>query len=165
MALEIESTYSNIAQILKEDFFVDDLLTGADSVEDASYICENVSKDLKTNEPRILEMVLQRNLKFNTLNSFGLNKNAKTLGLVWSGVQDFLLYKIRSFYDPDKLTKRSVLSHLAQIFDPLGLLSSCLISTKILLQQLWLAKLSWDESLPQVLHSRWLAFHEGFHFM
>lgn len=39
-------------------------------------------------------------------------------------------------------------------------MSPCIITAKILLQKLWLRKLTWDESLPHDLHSKWSNFRE-----
>ncbi|KAF2901544.1 hypothetical protein ILUMI_04643 [Ignelater luminosus] len=89
---------------------------------------------------------------------FGVDEHAKTLGLAWSFKEDNFLYSIKPPSNV-KITKRSILSETSQIFDPLGFLSPCTIMAKILLQQLWLEKVSWDESLSQGLHSKWLSFH------
>ena len=48
-------------------------------------------------------------------------------------------------------TKRNFLSRIATLFDPLGLLSPFLIRAKILMQEVWLNGLEWDERLPQKL--------------
>ncbi|XP_033227916.1 uncharacterized protein LOC117179862 [Belonocnema kinseyi] len=44
---------------------------------------------------------------------------------------------------------------MSRIFDPLGLLGPCIILAKVLMQKLWLEKLSWDESLSVELHLQW----------
>ena len=46
------------------------------------------------------------------------------------------------------LTKRKVLSDIAKIFDPLGLLSCVVIVLKICMQEIWMTKLAWDDILP-----------------
>ncbi|KAF2902151.1 hypothetical protein ILUMI_04036 [Ignelater luminosus] len=48
IANQIEGNQAVIAEIIREDVFVDDLLTGADSIEEAEYICKNVSNVLKS---------------------------------------------------------------------------------------------------------------------
>ncbi|XP_076545231.1 uncharacterized protein LOC143305447 [Osmia lignaria lignaria] len=58
------------------------------------------------------------------------------------------------------LTKRLVLSEVAQIFDPFGFLSPVIIRTKVLLQELWLHNLKWDDPLPSQVTSRWNAIRE-----
>ncbi|XP_011858176.1 PREDICTED: uncharacterized protein LOC105555744 [Vollenhovia emeryi] len=49
---------------------------------------------------------------------------------------------------------------VAQIFDPLGFASPVVIKAKILLQELWLHKLQWDDPLPSQLSARWLIIRE-----
>lgn len=58
-----------------------------------------------------------------------------------------------------RVTKRSILSIASMIFDPLGLLAPCTIIAKILIQNLWLEKLTWDESLPSSLHCKWTQYY------
>ncbi|XP_029054599.2 uncharacterized protein LOC114881882 [Osmia bicornis bicornis] len=57
-------------------------------------------------------------------------------------------------------TKRLVLSEVAQIFDPLGLLSPIIIRAKVFLQELWLLNLKWDDPLPSNVKTRWIAIRE-----
>lgn len=52
-------------------------------------------------------------------------------------------------------TKRSILSCIAKIFDPLGLLAPVIIIAKMLIQKLWEEGLNWDEALPLHLRSSW----------
>ncbi|KAJ8966512.1 hypothetical protein NQ317_010498 [Molorchus minor] len=46
------------------------------------------------------------------------------------------------------LTKRQVLSCIARMFDPLGLIGPIVVSAKILMQKIWCSKINWDERLP-----------------
>lgn len=48
----------------------------------------------------------------------------------------------------------------SMIFDPLGLLAPCTITAKILIQNLWLEKLSSDESLPASLQFQWIQYYD-----
>ena len=59
---------------------------------------------------------------------------------------------------PNRLTKRIVLSQIAKLFDPLGLVSPVTIRAKMQLQDLWKLQLDWDESLPMHLHTQWNKF-------
>lgn len=56
------------------------------------------------------------------------------------------------------VTKRVILSSVAQIFDPLGLLSPITITGKIIMQQLWRLKIDWDESIPIHLFTIWITY-------
>jgi len=45
-------------------------------------------------------------------------------------------------------TKRGVLSLIARLFDPLGLLSPVTFRAKHIMQKIWRAQISWDDPLP-----------------
>ncbi|XP_011863841.1 PREDICTED: uncharacterized protein LOC105559841, partial [Vollenhovia emeryi] len=84
----------------------------------------------------------------------------KILGLKWLPQEDTFAFSTRSSRSEGRLTKRLVLSEVAQILDPLGFASPVVIKAKILLQELWLHKLQWDDPLPSQLSARWLIIRE-----
>nr|CAH7735347.1 unnamed protein product [Callosobruchus chinensis] len=107
-----------------------------------------------SNSEAVLQYVKSQNPS--AVINIGNDQRSKTLGIYWSCYTDDLMYSIKE--PPSGLqtiTKRSILSDIAQVFDPLGLLGPCIIIGKILLQQLWLQNLHWDESLPSSIDSRW----------
>ncbi|GFY55467.1 uncharacterized protein TNIN_357491 [Trichonephila inaurata madagascariensis] len=53
---------------------------------------------------------------------------------------------------------RDVLSQIARIFDPLGLLGPVISKAKFFIQQLWLLKLEWHEKLPVPVAAEWASF-------
>ena len=55
-------------------------------------------------------------------------------------------------------TKRRVLSILAAIFDPLGIISPVSVPGKVLFQEICTRKLGWDEPLPQDIAQNWLTW-------
>ena len=52
-------------------------------------------------------------------------------------------------------TKRNVLSLLASLFDPLGLISPVTVSMKILFQAICSTKFDWDETLTVEINGKW----------
>ena len=76
----------------------------------------------------------------------------KTLGIRWNAESDDFTFEVKSF-DQMQLTKRNLLSWLARIFDPLGMLSAYTITGKILIQRAWIARVDWDEKLDEKLSS------------
>ncbi|XP_071581073.1 uncharacterized protein [Temnothorax nylanderi] len=84
----------------------------------------------------------------------------KILGLNWLPHEDSFTFSTRISSHTTQFTKRLVLSEVAQIFDPLGFASPVVIKAKMLLQELWLHKLRWDEPLPSQLSSRWLTIRK-----
>lgn len=81
--------------------------------------------------------------------------SAKTLGINWNPSKDLFQYRILSeISKPNMHTKRSILSQISQIFDPLGLLGPIIITAKLMIQQLWKMQLDWDESLSTNLQAK-----------
>ncbi|CAK1588736.1 unnamed protein product [Parnassius mnemosyne] len=159
-----------ISEIIIHYFYVDDLLTGGDSIQDALDIHNKVSSELatagmnlrkwKSNEPRV---ILNNNNSSLDLN-IGSTEPCKTLGLSWQ-IESDELYFSTSEIVLNNFTKRGLLSVISQIFDPLGLLTLCIISMKILMQKLWLLKLTWDEQLPSEIIKLWLSIVENLSFL
>ncbi|GFU92574.1 integrase catalytic domain-containing protein [Trichonephila clavipes] len=63
-----------------------------------------------------------------------------------------------SIHSITSYTKRDVLSVIARLYDPLGLIGPVISKTKIFLQKLWLRKLNWEEFLPDAIAPEWLNF-------
>ncbi|GBM44825.1 hypothetical protein AVEN_189476-1 [Araneus ventricosus] len=55
-------------------------------------------------------------------------------------------------------TKRAVLSNIARIFDPLGLIGPVITVAKIFLKRLWKLKIDWNDSLPEREVEEWERF-------
>ena len=77
-----------------------------------------------------------------------------------------MAYSIRQVYllikgrlTPRK-TERLILSKVAQIFDSLSFISPVVIRAKMVLKELWLHKLNWDDLLPPQITTKWLIIRE-----
>ena len=77
----------------------------------------------------------------------------KTMGLLWDSENDVFRFKIDTSR-PVK-SKRHVLKESAMVFDPLGMLAPVMITARILIQDIWRLKITWDEDLPEEILSRW----------
>ena len=82
----------------------------------------------------------------------------QTLGLLWHIDHDMfkIQYKTPLKFENKPFTKRSILSAIASIFDPLGLIAPIIIICKIFMQKLWMSKVSWDEAVKGELLEYWL---------
>ena len=57
------------------------------------------------------------------------------------------------------MTRRIVMSYVAKIFDPVGLLAPLLLEAKLLIRESWcVSDLGWDDSLPIDQAERWSKF-------
>lgn len=81
------------------------------------------------------------------------------LGFRWQPSADSFRFAIKTWISPQHLTKRTLLSDINSIYDPLGLIAAVLIKGKIFIQQIWSLKVGWDDTLPKELHSKWSKFY------
>ncbi|GFX36234.1 probable RNA-directed DNA polymerase from transposon X-element [Trichonephila clavipes] len=93
--------------------------------------------------------------------SYSSSTETETLGHLWKPHPDSFSFKISpmtSNCDNLIVTKKLVISTIARIFDPLGLIGPVINRAKILLQSLWQLKLDRNDPLPSNLVSYWKSF-------
>nr|CAI5867896.1 unnamed protein product [Callosobruchus analis] len=83
------------------------------------------------------------------------NSQTFALGLSWDNTKDNFVFHTE-IHDCDRVTKRSMLSVIGQLFDPMGLVSPCIIIAKIMLQILWIDKSDWDSEVSDELTLSWV---------
>lgn len=84
------------------------------------------------------------------------NNMTKVLGVLWYPEKDVFQYKVHNLRSKNSLTtKRDILSQIASIFDPLGLVGPIIVKAKILMQEMWKLKIDWDQSVPLEMHDEW----------
>lgn len=82
----------------------------------------------------------------------------KTLGLRWNPRDDCLRYHSSYEASSKQLTKRIILSMIAQIFHLLGLIGPFVIRSRVMLQHLWKLKIGWDSTIPEDVANRWTTY-------
>ena len=86
------------------------------------------------------------------------DEEQKVLGVCWNFVEDLLVFDIRHIAEMaavEEPTKRGIVSVSARFYDPLGILSPCIVLFKLILQKVWEAGLDWDELLSGELLVTW----------
>ncbi|XP_050301507.1 uncharacterized protein LOC126739751 [Anthonomus grandis grandis] len=170
VANECERDFPLIANIIRNDMYVDDLLTTVDNRDEAEYISNNINRILLKHGFELRkwnsnDQYVIRNLESeNRLVEFYSNKAQENsvLGLTWNSSLDILKYNINQPSLSKKLiTKRVILSSIATTFDPLGLVSPCIIIAKVLLQKLWCENLGWDQPVPDHISNSWLEWYSN----
>nr|XP_053606381.1 uncharacterized protein LOC128672900 isoform X2 [Plodia interpunctella] len=160
LASECEDKF--VARVINDDFFVDDLITGHDNYKTLLDICEKTRQVLQSGCFPLRKWTFNSDVtRCASIKNFeGEHTQNKTLGVGWNSDSDELHFTTKIDFNSDnsKLNKRQMLSIIAQIYDPLGLLSASIIIAKILLQKLWANKLSWDDEVPQDIAESWNYF-------
>lgn len=88
------------------------------------------------------------------LSEFG---DTTVLGLRWLPESDQLMFKFKPppALGVKEMTKRRLLSQIAQIFDPNGYIGPVVVVAKILMQKLWARKIGWDSLVPMDIYEEW----------
>ena len=102
------------------------------------------------------------NLISSEYHNYVIPDNVSILGLHWSVARDLLSIKPIDLPIPSNITKRTLLSLVSSVFDPLGLVSPITIAGKILVQAAWRAESSWDDPLPEEFINKWVELNKNF---
>ncbi|XP_037931454.1 uncharacterized protein LOC119666243 [Teleopsis dalmanni] len=162
------------SKITLRDFYVDDLISGGNCIDDVQDIVRQTTALLNkgnfklrkwcSNQLSALDDIPEDDRE-PLLNFDDGSEFTKTLGLLWDPTNDKFLFTFAPHQDSRRTTKRSVLSVIARLYDPLGLVGPLISKAKIFLQCLWKHTLDWDESLPNQLHTAWTDLYNRLHII
>ena len=152
---------SSIAQDMLTNLYVDNIVTGCNSEEDALLYyntAHSIMKDTQfnlrswaSNSHKLTSLAAQDNVNDS-------NNTVNVLGLQWDTQTDTLSLTSKAPIPTviTLVTKREVLRESSKVFDPLGLLSPVTIKAKIFMQTLWQRNVDWDEPLSDEDQREWL---------
>ena len=169
-----EKEFPNVVKELKYSMYVDDLLSGADTEEEALKFYEESCNILKEAGMELRKWNTNNKVVRNTFisdhvaslgeektfnESKEVEESSKILGIRWSTNTDNFIFQtkdIRNIAEGMRPTKRNIVSLSSRIYDPMGWVSPYIIQVKILIQQMWERGVEWDETLPPDLQEKWL---------
>ncbi|XP_070529961.1 uncharacterized protein [Cardiocondyla obscurior] len=166
LADDEQQTFPRAANILRNHLYVDDLLSGAVTIKEAREIRDEITALLQrggfnirqwaSNDLRVINDMANESLHLNL--TLDTDSSLKTLGVSWSTQDDKIYYSAHPIDNIGILTKRKILSEIAKIFDPIGLMGPIIIYAKKLMQDVWQAGIHWDESVSQTIYTEWSEF-------
>ncbi|CAH0730268.1 unnamed protein product, partial [Brenthis ino] len=172
LACEHSDCFPEASKLVETQFLMDDFVYSVPDEQMASQLSRDLINLLKlgpfdlvkwaTNSPALLG-VLPESHRLPIIFS-GMNNeinNFKILGLSWDPADD--LFSLTTVPVDHKCTKRAILSLVARLLDVLGLVSPVVLYAKILIKELWLAKIDWDEVPPESIISRFQPLRTIFH--
>lgn len=164
--------FPRAARLIRQNSYVDDLNGGADTLEEAIEIRNELITMLQTagyelrkwssNDPRILHDLPKEHCEmptnFDKDDKFGC---VKVLGVQWDPKSDNFTYTVN--LPSEKLvTRRVILASTARLFDPLGWICPVVFRAKLLLQCLLSSgdgkPIEWDAPAPDNLVQKWQEF-------
>ena len=170
-ALDHALAYPLAAKAVEESFYVDDGLTGADSIEGAIELHAQLQtlfdkggfllRKWNSSEPAVLQQIaaeLRDQQSVRTMSEH--DEYTKTLGVDWNAKLDHFRLTVAELSHQDHWTKRALSSDIAKTFDVLGWFAPVIIKAKIFLQRLWEEGLGWDDPVPATLEQAWLEWRQ-----
>ncbi|XP_065091625.1 uncharacterized protein LOC135712602 [Ochlerotatus camptorhynchus] len=165
LAIDEGDAFPLAGPALRKSFYVDDFIGGANSIEEAISLREQLEDlmqrggfDLRkwtSSRFEVLQGLDKEHIGTQSTLCFTPNESIKALGIVWEPENDAFRFDSAIQLRDAPPTKRSILSDIAKLFDPLGLIAPVVVRAKILMQELWLLSSDWDEPVPDSIRIRW----------
>jgi hypothetical protein len=173
IANQSEERFPIASRLIKNSIYVDDFLAGFRSIEEARNILSQLRLifassgmtfcKLAANSAEILDGVPAHHLKVSTDNEE--NNFVKALGIHCELRDDLLTYKLKTTTSEGSMTKTTVLSENARIYDPIGFLGPTVLKGKLFIKKLWMDKLGWKDELPEADRIEWNEFRSQLHLL
>ncbi|XP_062557831.1 uncharacterized protein LOC134222689 [Armigeres subalbatus] len=170
LASDVGGKYEHAGTVVSNDFYMDDFLSGADTVEEAKRLRNDVQslmaegefelRKWSSNSSEVLSGLSPDALEGQSTLYFEAEQKVKTLGVAWETGTDCLRVDIPTLREEEHWTKRRIFSTIAQLYDPLGLVSPVVAWAKIQMQHLWLVSVDWDDKIPYEICGNWKDFYE-----
>ncbi|XP_058445661.1 uncharacterized protein LOC131426915 [Malaya genurostris] len=178
LAQDEASEYPLASKSVREDVYMDDLISGSNDMKSALELNKQlVSMMYKggfhlrkwaSNCPAVLQGIPKEDMAIHdSAVQLDPDPAVRTLGLSWFPGTDALKlhFNIPIVEITERLTKRKVLSIIAMLFDPMGLVGAAITMAKLFMQLLWTlpgtngARLDWDELLPSAIEFDWRRYY------
>ncbi|XP_067208530.1 uncharacterized protein [Linepithema humile] len=151
------------SKLLKKNRYVDDFLAGGDTLEETAAAKTELISILSSAGMAVDKWAASHvdflgaaePLQHRKLSEIG---TVSTLGLKWLPHSDVFNFDVRLSSSPSAVTKRTILSQVATLFDPVGWVSPVVIRAKLLLQCLWLQGADWDAQVTGELKQSWITY-------
>ena len=173
--LESDGIERDVVNTVKRNIYVDDLMKSFNTVEKAIRLVEQLRELLSRGGFRLTKRCSNKREVLSTIPEEERAKSVAnleikklpiecTLGLKWNAELDQFVWEISkermsAIYDKP-VTRRSLLSMIYSIFDPLGFIVPFTMKAKLLLQTLCRKKVTWDADIEEperVQWDRWIA--------
>lgn len=147
--------------VLTNHVYVDDVLFGGHDINELRQIHNQLIALLRCGGFELRKWVSNNSVLLTDIDSADHElacskslapENVKVLGIAWNPSHDNFHFHV-NLDDSVPTSKRTILSNIARLYDPLGWVT-VIISAKIFMQQLWRCQLEWDDPIPPNISPR-----------
>ncbi|GBN95490.1 hypothetical protein AVEN_59306-1 [Araneus ventricosus] len=165
---QIEEPLRSLVVKLKDSLYVDNCVASVDSFSELAHFRIETQRILKTAKFDL------RGWKNNFLHEIEEavqdssgdveEKEVSVLGLTWDREEDTLSCElIQTENEGEPITKRKILSVAHQLFDPIEFTCPITLIPKLLLQEYWKLRISWDSELPEDVIKKFKKWKDELH--
>ena len=162
-----ELEYPDVVKEIWDGLYVDDLMVGGSNVEevaekkatttevfeDATFALHKWHSNREELENDNAKSTSDEGPTYAKQQLGSNSSEAKLLGLPWDKNEDTLSVTVGK--EKSASTKRGVLSALAKIYDPLGIVSPTTLQGKIMYREICESNVAWDGEFPKPLKKLW----------
>ena len=152
------------SKAVDRNFYVDDLLLSLNNESESITLISELTSMLSNRGFRLTKWISNDRNVLNSVPESEKSPNLssrefddlpyeRALGIRWNVETDSLEFHVQIQKKPE--TRRGILSIIASLFDPLGLISPVSLKGKIILQQLSRLRLGWDDPIPDYERQKW----------
>ncbi|XP_052820244.1 uncharacterized protein LOC128246076 [Mya arenaria] len=154
-----ENEYPLAAETVLKSTYMDDSMDSVDNdkvairlYKELTALWEKAGMNARkwiSNSKTVLEQIpVEHRAKTVDLQKNELPK-VKTLGVTWVPEEDIFSFEFTAVDENKGMTKREYLKKISTLFDPLGLLTPYTIIAKMLMQDIWISGVDWDEKVHE----------------
>lgn len=165
LAIDHQAEYPNASKVALEDFYVDDVMSGAYTSADCITLQQNLCALLlrgglnlrkwASNHAPLLASIPADHREIQLPFNIDAHNTIKALGIAWNAADDVFQFELSLPPITLPASKRNVLSDISRLFDPLGWIAPSIIRAKMLMQKLWLKGVHWDDDLDDEITQHW----------
>ena len=170
IAVDHGQNYPEASHHILSSFYVDDYLGGANNVEEALRLFQDIRhilskgnfqlKKWRSSSAQVIRQIPNELLEKDPVKESTAENpqtNSKALGLLWNSHSDVMSPSIL-MPTAYKQTKRGIVSAIYRTYDVLGWISPTTLQMKLLIQKLWQEGHGWDTAAPEdkvELYNKW----------
>lgn len=164
-AKDQQNDFPTGADVVLNDFYMDDMLSGGDTIEEVETIYNEATTLLSnggfelskfySNDPDVVNIIASARTSGEYDLTDPQDKETSVLGLKWIPQNDSIVFRMKDIDNDIVWTKRKITSQIGRIYDPNGFISPIILLGKSCIQELWRAKVSWDEPPPLEIVKQW----------
>ena len=142
-----------IQNLVKNSFYMDGFVHSFETVEIAQEAVVSLKKTLMRAGFNLTKFVSNVQTAIDNVSDGEESSEDchRVLGVQWNKSTDKFFHQKPSKFETnaENYTVRKLLSLIACLFDPLGIIAPVIITLKTVLQEIWKEGLAWDDSLPK----------------